>query len=408
MQSNYLFYAFENLNLKTNLKKYLSIIFISCFSLLSAEYQYELRDLGTLSLHNHWEFISLNNQGTILMSCKEDREDNDHWYCDSKFGIWDINNGFRFLPLKENQKIEKISKMNNLGFIIGIIEEEFEEPYKGNNEDYDLDDDDDNSEKFYNYHIRYPFIWNSSTEEFIILNMLNRDSFLIDLNDQNQVIGYDNNLDNYFIFENNEFKYLNFQKELSEMGFHQMDYSIEKINNKGEILGSFDYGVKHPYKNKWRKDGTQYFLWDGQVKLIEDLCQKEGSYHGRTHSYYLTDASEVYFKKDYYNPEIYKWDPVNGTHNTEKNSIQIFSNNCISQNMLNAVENNRRKPKIWKDGKIIVNYCEEEEYTCLFDYSQFPGVTFKSFKQINDQGQIVLEGEIWNESHYFLMDPIQK
>lgn len=400
----------SEINLTSYLKKFMTLVFISCFSILSAaEYQYELRDLGTLSFSRNSNLIDLNDQGQVLMSIREENGE-DRWHSDQKFGLWDIEKGFRYIPVKENEEIKHISKINNQGWMIGIAQQEIIEQYaKNNDEDYEEDEDwYVEQERSYTKRLEYPFIWDPMKNEIVLLKMLNEDSKLIDINDRNQIIGLHDENNAYFIYENQELKYLNLEKELNEIGFHALSYSLLKINNKGEILGKFNYGVKHPYKDKWQEAGTQYFLWDGQIKLIEGLSYPSKNYH--TPSFYLNDKSEVFFKLDNH-PRIttFKWDPVNGTQQyvVPKEFPDLFNVKSISHNMLNAIEQYGDKTTIWQNGKITYKSFLEDSIHGLFDSSQFPEIEFKSLEKINDRGQIVLRGKIWDETHYFLMDPIQ-
>lgn len=406
------------------LKKCFYLAIISyVMNLWANDYKYEIQDLGVVPLYGISTAVDLNDEGQVLLYCKDKMES---WRCpilqcgdDAKIVLWDAQKGLEVIAEESNMEESSLSlyKINNLG-------------WAGGNITYYIQKEDEEGH-CQTTSITLPVLW-SSQEGLKVLKILDSlNARLVDMNDHQQIVGiYIPNEKNtscfkryskrIFIWEQEEARDLGIDQELINLGYYPLDYCIVNINNKGEILGAFSYGEKHPYKNLWREVGTKVFFWDGHVKVLEDIPAKNfQSYFNDDDDWnlekcgvHLSDDSQVLVSGANYplQSSFWKWEKNedNASNWNLDNLPNVGTFTSISRYHSKLVGEHFHHFIIWDpQHHIYEKIYNEEQLLKLFDTSQYPELNSLKFIRVNNRGQILFQANFWNERHAFLLNPIE-
>ena len=362
------------------MKKLLLSLFVCSFVSLAA-YDYEIQDLG-VSIYSRSSGIDLNDKGQVLFYGSH------RGYGNDEIVLWSPEKVDTFNKKSNDEDDDteiSIEKINNQGCGFG-------------NADGCIQYIDENGEECKRWHYDWPIMW-SPESGITFIKIFNSAPELIDINDHNQIVGTygtEKNGQRIFIWENGEFQDLNIDHELISLGYHPLDYKVYSINNKGEILGYFSYGEKHPYKDVWRYSGEKYFFWDGHVTVIENHPDHQ------FFSSHLNDEGKVIFYGEpcYSSKPIFQWEK-------EKEVKKIESKNLPNSTRFQAISHDHSQ--IIYTGhydEVYINDKIYDDWKELFDSSMYPGLDDIRIKKINNKGQILIEASFWGEGHVFLLSPI--
>lgn len=258
-----------------------------------------------------------------------------------------------------------------------------------------------------------PMIWTkaSGTQvlelEKLLPNILpNSYIQIVDINSAGQAIGHyrtkDGKKQNY-IYQHNMAKDFNLEDELYACGYQVINVNLTQINDKGNLVGDFEYGYKHPLKNTWIKEGSMHFFWNGQLHLLElsnsfsqdIICITNTILNNNDEIILSTNESSKLHPEILYLPKTYLW--------SKDKAIPLFEGYGLEYST--AISFNDR-------GQII-SMCATGEYILsdgnhLIDLN----VILKEYNIqnphsliLNNKGTICGQASLWSENHVFILRP---
>lgn len=226
---------------------------------------------------------------------------------------------------------------------------------------------------------------------------LNANLALIDANSCGQIIGSyqtKNGKNRVFIWENGKARDLNIDDELYARGYQVFNIYATRINNHGNIFGSFDYGYKHPLKDQWIKEGAIQFVWNGQVHFITipEYTQIQG-FNNDDEILFWENVNEGSGDESRSYPKIFAWHFEKGPRSIMEGSHVYTFNDC---GQMLVAGNNGDLLLVDNNGGSI------DLQKILNDY----GINHSYNYHLNNNGVIVGLGKIWNEYHVFMLRPV--
>lgn len=343
------------------------LIFLLGFS-LAAEDSYLIEDLGTFATFDRSDVIDLNENGDVLFRASNTYRDH-------------IISAQTFLRTKE-------------GGLICL-----EVPDHVSN-DFHLVN---NKRTCLSSQAGDVLLWRMGELKPLPLDKPNKGLYVAtDLNDADQVLVnlYEEGIaTKNYLWEKERCVELPIARQLDLLGFCPQNVELIGINNSGEILGTFLYGIYHRYKpDKWISLGRKVFKWDGALHLVdvpknffyESLkinekgqvifsCYSEND--GRHATYVWTAGEELFYRGSFY---AFDW--------SEDGKILGFDE--CGRYVVSHHDHLLALPSC-----ISVPFFKEEEgpmdrWSCLTD-----------LKKINSRGQIIGNGWYYGEFHGFLLNP---
>lgn len=222
---------------------------------------------------------------------------------------------------------------------------------------------------------------------------------LIDINSFGRIIGtYEDKTrrQKAFIWEYGKAREFSINQEALNIGYEVISLNVITINDQGAILGSFEYGYKHPLKDVWIVEGTKFFLWNGKLNLIEEpvMC----------HHFEAVDLNN----KNEILVHFFPVDTQNEYHWTSSVWMLNQGHKLIVEKFFGE--------KINDYGQILGHF--GDGLYCIFDNGQFINIAlpsnnsvFKGFSgsplDINNNGVITAQAHLWNECHVIKLTPIK-
>ncbi len=270
------------------------------------------------------------------------------------------------------------------------------------------------------YYCYFPFMWNRALG-IQWLDVFNSSYILAhDLNDLGQVIGtylpdqdYKEPLFDIFEF-GRPFLWDNrmatdlgvgseFSNSIETFGYHIMEINLERINNKGEMVGFFAFGKYNKKKNKYVKSGLNYFFWDGEMHVI---TLPKDNQNKRFKIVKVNNNGVVLISNDF--NTTYLWDKQNDLRRVKYFSgVDINDSNVLLGTSISDNFGIPYKKAIWKDGNIFtLEKLLGVKDIGHIDYSYSDSIVIEDIYTMNNKGQIQCDGSIKGVSHLFFLNPV--
>lgn len=211
----------------------------------------------------------------------------------------------------------------------------------------------------------------------------------IDINSFGQIIGNylpKNKTWRAFIWTQGKAKDLAIDKAAAALGYQIINIHVQSINDLGTIKGYFEYGSKHPYKDKWLNEGRKYFLWDGELILI-DMPE------GYSEAVDLNNLDQVLIK-----------------NSNEKNNGYVWSEDkgliLIAQDFIPEKFNDRGQILGYECNRGISGVMQNGQFTPLIQEGKDTGAPQNiNIIDINNNGIVIGTGYLWGEQHALMFIP---
>lgn len=228
------------------------------------------------------------------------------------------------------------------------------------------------------------------------------------LNDLGQVVGKAGK--DSFLWEKGKITDMGPKSEFAQ-NFHDQGYlatsiSITALNNNGEIAGYFSFGKYNENQQEIVEIGSKPFFWNGTLHVID--CQ-QNTYSSK--SVQMNNAGYVLINS---NSTAYLW-------HWQKQIIKIPRFRAISMNDSNTLiglkEDNHWQFTIWKNRAFkpvssLLGHKLSASFNDLSNLSRPYSDTYEVEEiclpaKINNRGQIIALGKIWDKWHPCIIEPIE-
>lgn len=261
-----------------------------------------------------------------------------------------------------------------------------------------------------------PFIFSRENGLEIIDWPFSDDIEFKDINSSNEIV-CDVKVDGcsrIYIYKNGHFIDQKIFDGFSMHGFEIENVSSISLNDKGEILGSFQYIIAHPSKVGQFITKTKFFFWDGSVHLIE-INESVNSLTASD----MNNASQIILNVQNIDgdQEIYLWESRNyiklldGTavRITNFGQIQVKSNRFPEFNVRAGILDTNSMG-VQSDLSFLTYGSLKSQIVNLKDYPfQYDGLCSPtSAPPMSNNGSLLVPIEIWGERHTILMSVIDE